>query len=248
MASLQAALKNAIQVAFQLEDSELAAEPLPTAKQRQAILFFEAAEGGAGVLRRLVDDPTAFALVAEHALRLCHFDPATGADLHHAPHAKEDCEAACYDCLMSYTNQMDHRLLDRQLLRDLLLAYRRSALSASPQLASRAEHYDGLRHLCQSDLEREWLAWLEQRGYRLPSHAQPLIEGCHTRPDFLYQLEHAAIYIDGPHHRYPERQARDRDQTDCMEDSGYTVIRFTFLDDWQQIVNHYPSLFGATRP
>ena len=53
MASLQAALKNAIQIVFQLEDSELAAEPLPDANNRRVILFYEAAEGGAGVLRQL---------------------------------------------------------------------------------------------------------------------------------------------------------------------------------------------------
>ncbi len=29
-----------------------------------------------------------------------------------APRAREDCEAACYDCLMSYANQPDHQLLD----------------------------------------------------------------------------------------------------------------------------------------
>jgi hypothetical protein len=105
MASLQAALKNAIQVEYQLEDNELAAEPLPGANERNAILFYEAAEGGAGVLRRLVDDPTAFARVAAQALRLCHFEPQTGEDLRHAPRAKEDCEAACYDCLMSFSTK-----------------------------------------------------------------------------------------------------------------------------------------------
>jgi hypothetical protein len=29
--------------------------------------------------------------------------------------------AACYDCLLSYTNQPDHRILDRFAVRDLLL-------------------------------------------------------------------------------------------------------------------------------
>ena len=60
----QAALKRAIQAEFQLEDQELAAEPLPTADARNVLLFFEAAEGGAGVLRRLIDDHEAIARVA----------------------------------------------------------------------------------------------------------------------------------------------------------------------------------------
>jgi hypothetical protein len=37
MASLQAALKRAIQVHFQLEDTELAAEPLPDSTNRRRL-------------------------------------------------------------------------------------------------------------------------------------------------------------------------------------------------------------------
>jgi very-short-patch-repair endonuclease len=244
MASLQAALKNAIQVEYQLEDSELAAEPLPSGDERHSILFYESAEGGAGVLRRLVDDPGAFARVAAQALQVCHFDPQTGEDLRHAPNAKEDCEAACYDCLMSYYNQMDHRHLDRQTIKEYLLQCSQSTSTSSPQTVSRAEHHQHLLNLCQSDLEREWLTFIEKGNFRLPSHAQFLLETCHTRPDFFYEQEHAAIYVDGPHHQYPERQQRDQTQKDCMEDTGYTVIRFDLLESWDKVIEKYPSVFG----
>jgi len=244
MASLQAALKNAIQVEYQLEDSEVAAEPLPSGDERHSILFYESAEGGAGVLRRLVDDPGAFARVAAQALQICHFDPQTGEDLRHAPNAKEDCEAACYDCLMSYYNQMDHRHLDRQTIKEYLLQCSQSTSTFSPQTISRAEHYQHLLNLCQSDLEREWLTFIEKSNLRLPSHAQLLLETCHTRPDFFYEQEHAAIYVDGPHHQYPERQQRDQTQKDCMEDTGYTVIRFDLLESWDKVIEKYPSVFG----
>src|SRR5207245_10960110 len=103
MASLQAILESALQVKYQLEDNELAAEPLPSSYDRQLILLYESAEGGAGVLRRLLDEPHALAEVAREGLRLCHFDPETGMDLRRAPRAQEDCEAACYDCLMITT-------------------------------------------------------------------------------------------------------------------------------------------------
>jgi very-short-patch-repair endonuclease len=245
MASLQAALKNAIQVEYQLEDSELAAEPLPNSDERHSILFYESAEGGAGVLRHLVDDPSAFGKVAAQALQVCHFDPQTGEDLRHAPNAKEDCEAACYDCLMSYYNQMDHRLLDRQSIKEYLMQCSQSISSSSPQTLSRADHFQHLLNLCQSDLEKEWLTFIEKGNLRLPSHAQHLLETCHTRPDFFYELEHAAIYVDGPHHIYPERQQRDQTQKDCMEDAGYTVIRFSIKDDWDQLIKRYPSIFGG---
>ncbi len=248
MASLQAALKNAIQVEYQLEDDELAAEPLPGTSERRLILFYESAEGGAGVLRRLVEDPEAFGRVMRQALKLCHFDPQTGEDLHRAPGAPEDCEAACYNCLMSYTNQMDHHFLDRQSIRDFLMRCAQAKISVSPQTHSRADHLQSLLNACESDLEREWLALLEKNRCRLPSHAQHYIEACRTRPDFYYEPEHTAIYVDGPHHLYPERQARDRDQTDCMENTGYTVIHFGLQDDWLQIIKRYPSIFGGFNP
>ncbi len=246
LASLQAALKNAIQVEYQLEESELAAEALPSWKERRLILFYEAAEGGAGVLRRLLE-PGAMARLARRALELCHYDPDTGEDKRRVERAQTDCEAACYDCLMSYTNQMDHRLLDRQSIRELLLQLSRATGISSSGPTSRSEHLAVLIKQCGSDLEREWLRYLDARDLRLPSRAQCLVETCRTRPDFLYEESQAAIYIDGPPHTYPERQQRDHAQTACMEDAGYTVIRFNGGEDWDSVISKYPHIFGRQR-
>jgi very-short-patch-repair endonuclease len=245
MASLQAALKAAIQVRYQLEDNELSAEPLPSADERRMILFYESAEGGAGVLRRLLDDPRAFAEIAQTALELCHFNPLTGEDLRRAPDAKEDCEAACYNCLMSYYNQMEHRLLDRQSIKDVLTELTMALADISPSAVSRAEHLKRLLNLCQSDLERDWLNFIEQRNLNLPSHAQKLIEGCHTRPDFLYEKDCVAVYVDGSHHDFESRRDRDASQTECMEDIGYSVIRFGLRDDWDAVITNHPHVFGV---
>jgi ATP-dependent helicase YprA (DUF1998 family)/very-short-patch-repair endonuclease len=245
MASLQPALKNAIQVLYQLEDSELAAEPLPTPDDRRLILLYEAAEGGAGVLRQLLDDPAALAEVAGLALRLCHFDPETGDDLRRSPHAREDCEAACYDCLMSYSNQPDHRLLDRHTVRVLLLSLTGSTVKASPVGLPRAEHVARLKVLCDSDLEREWLDFVDQRNLRLPDAAQRAIPACHTVPDFYYSEQALAVYIDGFYHSFDDVMTKDRHVTHCLEDAGFTVIRFGVQDSWPDIVQRYAWLFGA---
>ena len=247
MASLQAALKNAIQLVFQLEEIELAAEPLPSVDARRMILLYEASEGGAGVLRRLIDDPSALSQVARQALELCHYSPIDGTDKRRAPRAREDCEAACYDCLMSYSNQFDHEILDRALIRDLLMGLSRASVDASPVAPPRAEHLEALRNQCQSGLERDWIGFLEERGLRLPSRAQILIESCHTRPDFFYDDQQVAIYVDGPHHEYPDRVQRDAQQNMCMMDHGFAVLRFAARDSWEELTRSHPNIFGRMR-
>ncbi len=243
VASLQAALKTAIQVRYQLEDGELAVEPLPTRDDRRQILFFESAEGGAGVLRRLVDDPDALGRVAQEALRVCHFDPDTGDDLRRGPQAREDCEAACYDCLMSYSNQPDHGLLDRKAARPFLERLAAAHVASAPADLTRSEHLKRLLRLAGSELEEDWLRHLDACDHRLPTGAQELVERAGTRPDFVYAEHHAAIYVDGPIHDYPDRQKRDAAQQERLEDLGYTVIRFGHRDDWAATVARYPHIF-----
>jgi very-short-patch-repair endonuclease len=246
MASLAAALRRGILLTFQLEEQELAAEPLPDERHRRLLLFFyEAAEGGAGVLRRLVDDPDAVGRVARAALETCHFDPNAGEDLRRAPRAKEDCEAACYDCLMSYTNQPDHPHLDRKAIRDLLLGFARAAVRTTPGTDDPARHLDKLERLCQTELERRWLRFAALRRLRLPSRAQAFIESARACPDFVYDDQRAAIFVDGPVHHYPDIQLRDAAAAGRLEDLGWTVIRFT--DDegtWEEVVRRWPSVFG----
>jgi len=247
-ASLQAALKSAIQVEFQLEDQELAAEPLPGRDIRRQILFYESSEGGAGVLQRLQAEPGALKRVARRALEICHFDPDTGADLKHAPRSKEECSTACYDCLMTYANQPDHLRLDRHLIRDFLLDLVKAEVKPSSSDVPRAAHLHALMERCESGLEKEWLLFLESRNLTLPTAAQAApsaIDGCFTRPDFVYASHSTVVYVDGPHHEFPTRQARDREQTACVEDCGWSVIRFGAKDAWEAVLRRFPSVFGS---
>lgn len=249
MASLESALRQAIQVEYQLEEMELASEPLPSSKEneRRLLLFYESAEGGAGVLRRLVEDPHALPRLARRALQICHFDPDTGEDQRHAPRATEDCEAACYDCLMSYMNQPDHPRLDRQCVKPLLMALARAEVKTSPGPRTRAEHLDELKRLSDSGLERDWLDFVDARALTLPDRAQFYYEPCQTRADFAYVSDQTAVYIDGPHHEYAHRKVRDAQQTACMEDRGWTVVRFGERDDWESLLKKWPSVFGTFR-
>lgn len=245
MATLQAAFKQAIQLNYQLEDQELAAEPLPAAGNRQRLLYYEAAEGGAGVLRRLVDDPNALAGLARTALELMHYDPVTGANNGKLGAGGEGCEAACYDCLLSYGNQRDHKLIDRSLVKDLLMNLVQSQTRTSGGVLPRADHYQALLTRCESELEKKWLGAVHDHGFRLPSAAQELLRRFKTRPDFFYKEHSVAIYVDGPHHEFPDRKKRDEAQTDLLEDHGIRVVRFAHYDDWNAIFTKYAYLFGT---
>jgi len=198
------------------------------------------------VLRQLFDEPGAIARLARKALELTHFDPDTGEDLHRAPHAKEDCDTACYDCLMSYYNQPDHSLLDRHLVKPFLLALKGSRVEDAPGGNDRAAHLAELLRLCDSELERDWLRFLEQHNLRLPEEAQFLLADCNTRPDFLYTKNYTAIYIDGPKHDLADIRARDKTFAACLEEIGYSVVRFDYRrESWPDTVREHAYLFGA---
>ncbi len=242
LASLQWALTHAMQAVFQLEDGELASEPLPDEKDRKMILFYEAAEGGAGAIRRLISDSSWWHAVIREALEICHFDPDTGEDRGRGPRAKEDCEAACYDCLLSYRNQMDHRLLDRKLLPDLLMKLAVATVASAPGPDPRGQHLAELLGAADSELERSWLKLIEAQGLRLPDRAGPIVGP--TKPDFLYDTGFA-IYVDGPVHEYPDRAKRDEQQQVELENLGYTVLRFRHDAEWLESLATHPWIFGG---
>lgn len=244
MASLQAALKQAIQHLYQLEPDELAANPLPSADDRQLLFFYEAAEGGAGVLRQVAEEPAAMADIARAALELCHFDPLTGEDLTARADSDIECEAACYDCLLEYGNQPDHAHIDRKSIVEILQTLMRSTTRSSSGPRSRLDHLDALMRVCDSQLERRWLQMLADANLHLPSHAQYLIAACQTRPDFYYSDANTAVFVDGPPHDTPQAQAEDCEIQQRLIAAGYLVIRFHHAADWNAVIEQYPDIFG----
>src|SRR6185436_3742871 len=105
-------------------------------------------------------------------------DPDTGDDVGKPPLLPEVCEAACYECLMTYSNQRDHALLDRRLIQPLLLQLRSAVVAVAPGAATREEHLQQLDRMAGSSLEREWLRFLQDHKLRLPDSAQQLVESC----------------------------------------------------------------------
>jgi len=247
------ALKRAVEAEFQLESSEVAVEPMPGRVGDHAwsvLLMYEAAEGGAGVLRRLAVDDGPMRAVARRAIELLHYDPDTGEDLGQSAHATEPCAQACYDCLLSYANQWDHQDLDRHGVIGLLTALSASTLEVGSGAEDRADQLARLTG-ASNGLERKFLRFLDEQGYRLPNEAQQTVEGYYVRPDFTYRTNgmDVAIFVDGPVHDHEHQAARDAAARARLEDeAGWLVLRFAYDDPaWTDLVSRNPSVFGAGR-
>ncbi|MCX4093597.1 DEAD/DEAH box helicase [Nocardia sp. alder85J] len=249
------ALKRAIEAVFQLESNELAVEPLPGGTGDQAwsrLLFFEAAEGGAGVLRRLATEDMQIRVVARKALEILHFDPDTGEDRHRAEHAREDCAQACYDCLLSYSNQWDHQDLDRHVVTDLLRRLTHATVAVGAGGEERSQQLNRLAAQSNS-LEQRLLDLLEEHGYRLPDEAQQPVDGYYVRPDFAYHGADMdiAVFLDGPIHDTAHQADKDERARRKLEDeAGWLVLRFhhTETDDhWLQKIKENTEVFGSGR-
>jgi superfamily II DNA/RNA helicase len=235
------ALERGIEAAFQLEDSELSSEELPDLDGRGRALFVESAEGGAGALRRLVDDPEALPRAARTALQIMHFDLDTGADVSaDEPGAgRERCVRACYDCLLSYGNQRVHEMIDRHLVRDLMLQL------ATAEMHRQTAQGQELSGQPANPRAAEFVAWLRSRDLRLPDEVDGDAAG--TRPDLIYRLPdgNAAIFVSATGQGDNEQFGRDAEARDTLRDLGWSVITIGPEAEWPAVVARYPSVFGT---
>lgn len=242
LTSLQYALQRGIEHVFQIEERELQSERIG-AGERRAILLWEATEGSAGVLRRLVVEPDALARVAIRALLLCHF----AVDGEDEPQPARDCEVACYRCLLSYGNQREHPVLDRTrieaALRDLAL----STVRLSTEGRTYEEQYAHLQAQIdqRSPVEKRLLDHLFQTGRRLPDRAQTHLEDFYCSPDFYYEDERAVVFCDGSVHDGTSQARLDGKLRDELKKAGYTVVVIRYDRDIEEQVAAHARPFQA---
>jgi len=247
MATLQAALKRGIEMTFQIEESELVAEPLPKQDERQALLFYEAAEGGAGVLTRLATEPQAMAQVAAAALRVMHYkDPVGPWALDDLPGLEQKtadghsiCEAGCYQCLLSYFNQPDHDHINRRNAQaiEMLVALANAqvtlpsavTLRYSPFVPAKASQDQA------DEMFENWRKALLAGGFQPPDQYQaPALGGALTVAG-LYKSTRTAVVLTSP----------SSAQAAALLDKGYTVVDMSDPFQWTVQFGQYPQIFGG---
>ncbi|WP_307792430.1 protein kinase domain-containing protein [Streptomyces verrucosisporus] len=250
------ALERGVEAAFELEDSELTAELLPPDDgPRRRMLFTEAAEGGAGVLRRVQHERGALAQAARTALEICHFDPDTGEDLG-GPADGEECARGCYACLLTYGNQTHHRRLSRHAARPLLLRLAGARTEREDRGESRSERFRRLAPAvgttsgpsapdtagapdtapasptpAEADLadlvaRGDLLGWLRAKGYRPPDEAGAFVDAADARPDLVFHVEDVHLAVFVDLPGHPADPTRDTDAEDRLVEAGWEVLRF----------------------
>ncbi|MDR2253808.1 MAG: DEAD/DEAH box helicase [Bifidobacteriaceae bacterium] len=230
--TLMNAVERGIETVFQLEDSELTTELLPDSDKLGRFMIVEAAEGGAGVLRRVQGEEDAIRRVAKLSLEIIHVDPATGED------EPDACVRGCYRCLLTYGNQNSHELIDRRLAVPLLLRLLDSrtlpdtagqtppppppnAATPSPKTAGPVE---------------KALAYLMSHGLNQPSKTLSTVEGVHV--DLVFPQARAVVVFADMDRR------RDLD-LDPLTFSGWDVMTWPPNDPFEELVAAHPSVFGC---
>ena len=242
MVSLAHALRQGIQLECQVEENEIGAELIGEGEM-QSILLWEAAEGGIGVAEMLMEETKALRGVARRALTICHFNPDTGEASGDNPH---DCVSACYQCLMSYSNQQEHRRLDRNLIKDFLMRLTSAAAHPKAQGASRDDHYERLLNAIDpaSSLERGFIQYIQDNGHILPDKAQYRpTKQVPAQADFYYESKRACVFIDGQSHDSPSQHSKDTTTREDLEDLGFQVIVVRY-DSFENQIALYPYVFG----
>ena len=246
MATLQAALKRGIEMTFQIEESELVAEPLPKQDDRKALLFYEAAEGGAGVLTRLATEPGAMAQVAAAALRLMHHHQPTGPWTVDGLGALEQktgdgqsiCEAGCYQCLLSYFNQPDHDHINRRNAQaiEMLVALANAQVAAAPDEPAPTSQASGQTTAAaesSDDLFTQWQQALQAGGHREPDQYQVPALGGQLTVAGQYKAARTVVVLAPP---LAEHVA-------ALVDKGQTVLDMSNPSQWPHQFDSHPHVF-----
>lgn len=238
MATLQSAMKRGIAQTFQIEESELVVEPLPDRSDRRALLFYEAAEGGAGVLSRICHDAEQLAIVAREAFKVMHFDLSkveafTFEDLEpleiHKSNGERICEAGCYQCLLSYYNQPDHDLISRRdpFVLKILAELANGAVNRTKNVAPTEDSTTALN---------QWLGLIAELGLAAPDETQVELQEGTWVVDALYKSARTLILLSEP----------SKDLQAYASDRAYSIISFNSdSSTWRDTILEHPDVFGS---
>lgn len=244
MATVQAALKRGIEMTFQIEESELVAEPLPKLDDRKSLLFYEAAEGGAGVLTRLASEPESLSIVASKALEIMHFNKPDGDwELDKLPdlEKKDDlgnalCEAGCYQCLLSYFNQPDHENINRRDkdAQALLVALANASVREQSSSEKQSQSGQAPQNESTDELAEQFLQAISALGFNTPDNVFVPVSGGNATATAQYKGARTLFFTNWPAIGVVQQ----------LIDKGWTCVDASNCSDWDNLFNEYAAVFN----
>lgn len=224
--TLGKALVVGAQEMLEIEADEIAYFHHPDGAGGWTLTFYETAPGGAGYLEQLAANLGKWAMAAHQRL------------------FGHDCERACYRCLKSSRNQIDHALLDKELVRDALFQFGHAQMTAGTHKGRPGEGRETSSEWLQAlnvsrsspptsdtPIEKALLEAIRAGG-RLP---EPVAQFSYvdasgkqlTIPDFAYPDRKIAIYCDGfAYHGNREVLEKDAVRRNLLQSKGWAVLTF----------------------
>ncbi|MEQ8810907.1 MAG: DUF1998 domain-containing protein [Imperialibacter sp.] len=243
--TLNYAIKRAIEMIFQIEESELGAWIMGKGDSTN-ILLYEASEGSLGVLAELAKNPEKLREVFKKAYQICHFDPETKEETEKGKSTPK----ASYDDLLSYYNQRHHDKINRYDIKRPLEQLMGAAIEMqSKQNASYQQQYEALLEMYDknSSTELKFLNYLYNHGIRLPDHAQVNLKDYFISADFIYDDgksgEQTVVLLDGSVHNNPEVAEKDLRQRSALKNAGIDVIIWRYDDSLDKLMEARKDIF-----
>jgi ATP-dependent helicase YprA (DUF1998 family) len=200
-----------------LDDNEINGFYQPIVGQNGKILIFETSEGGTGTLSSIVKDTDLLKRIAVKALDILHFDE-QGNDKDGA------CATSCYNCICNFFNQRDHKLFDRQVVKEFLL----NLASTSSIQISQDENvmFDSYMQKAVSSLEKSVLQLIKGSSLKLPNEMHKIVvkDGEPIAESDLYYEPKICVFIDGPDHDKEHIKLDDERKRTKLKKLGYKIV------------------------
>jgi hypothetical protein len=213
--TLMHALRTGIQVAFGLDQSELGGFAFSQPTGRHLVLLYETDEGGIGILDQL-GRGDGWKRLIERTLEILHIDPSSGTD------DGDACVRACYDCLLTFYNQLDHDRLDRSLIKEMLLALRELEFEFSGD----ESRWDDIFAAADHSLEPDVLHRMHKLGLPAPDELHKVIKlnGDPIAEADLFYEPKIVVFIDGPKHDADYVGVADVEKRKKLKGRGYQIV------------------------
>jgi hypothetical protein len=182
----------------------MAVEPLPSSDDRRRLLFYEASEGGAGVLISIVSKNNMLSLVARKALEIMHYEvPETinsVSDLKERQDENQPCIAGCYRCLLSYYNQPEHAIIDRrnEKLKEILVALAKGSVVPYAELSGGAAGRSAFQDNANTSENIVLTNFLSSRGFKTPDVYDYQLMEHNSTAKGLYRNDKILLYFENP--------------------------------------------------